>query len=62
MGVLTTQVTSDAAFDARRKRMEGLAPMGRYAEPSEVAAAIVFLASPAASYITGECLNVTGGF
>ena len=47
---------------AERKRMEGLAPMGRYAEPSEVAAAIVFLASPAASYITGECLNVTGGF
>jgi NAD(P)-dependent dehydrogenase (short-subunit alcohol dehydrogenase family) len=47
---------------AERARMEGLAPMGRYAEPSEVAAAIVFLASPGASYITGECLNVTGGF
>jgi NAD(P)-dependent dehydrogenase (short-subunit alcohol dehydrogenase family) len=47
---------------AERARMESLAPMGRYAEPREVAAAIVFLASPAASYITGECLNVTGGF
>ncbi len=47
---------------AERTRMESLAPMGRYAEPREVAAAIVFLASPAASYITGECLNVTGGF
>jgi NAD(P)-dependent dehydrogenase (short-subunit alcohol dehydrogenase family) len=45
-----------------RTRMERLAPMGRYAEPREVAEAIVFLASPAASYITGECLNVTGGF
>jgi 3-oxoacyl-[acyl-carrier protein] reductase len=47
---------------AERTQMENLAPMGRYAEPSEVAAAIVFLASPAASYVTGECLNVTGGF
>jgi NAD(P)-dependent dehydrogenase (short-subunit alcohol dehydrogenase family) len=47
---------------AERTQMENLVPMGRYAEPSEVAAAIVFLASPAASYVTGECLNVTGGF
>lgn len=46
---------------AERTRMERLAPMGRYAEPREVAAAIVFLGSPAASYITGECLNITGG-
>jgi 3-oxoacyl-[acyl-carrier protein] reductase len=46
---------------AERTRMERLAPMGRYAEPGEVAAAIVFLGSEAASYITGECLNITGG-
>jgi NAD(P)-dependent dehydrogenase (short-subunit alcohol dehydrogenase family) len=45
-----------------RTRMEGLTPMGRYAEPREVADAIVFLAGPGASYITGECLNITGGF
>jgi 3-oxoacyl-[acyl-carrier protein] reductase len=36
--------------------------MGRYAEPREVAEAIVFLAGPGASYVTGECLNITGGF
>jgi NAD(P)-dependent dehydrogenase (short-subunit alcohol dehydrogenase family) len=45
-----------------RQRMERLTPMGRYADPAEVAAAIVFLAGPGASYVTGECLNITGGF
>lgn len=36
-------------------------PMGRPAEPSEIAEAIVYLASPAASYITGIVLPVSGG-
>lgn len=35
-------------------------PMGRYAEASEIASAILFLCSPAASYITGETLCVDG--
>lgn len=37
-------------------------PMRRIGEPEEVAAAIVFLCLPAASYITGECIAVDGGF
>jgi NAD(P)-dependent dehydrogenase (short-subunit alcohol dehydrogenase family) len=37
-------------------------PMGRPAEPGEIAAAILFLASPAASFITGHLLAVDGGF
>jgi len=36
-------------------------PAGRFASADEVAAAIEFLASPAASYITGSCLDVNGG-
>jgi 3-oxoacyl-[acyl-carrier protein] reductase len=36
-------------------------PLGRVATPEEVAAAIVFLASDEASYITGETLRVNGG-
>ncbi len=36
--------------------------LGRYGKPEEVAAAVAFLASPAAAYITGTSLNVDGGF
>lgn len=36
-------------------------PMGRYGTPEDIAAAVVFMASPAASWITGQCLYVTGG-
>ena len=36
-------------------------PLGRWGAPEEVAAAAVFLLSPSAAYITGECLTVDGG-
>jgi 3-oxoacyl-[acyl-carrier protein] reductase len=35
--------------------------LGRYGKPEEVAAAVAFLASPNAGYITGATLNVDGG-
>jgi Tropinone reductase 1 len=42
--------------------IEARTPLGRVAEPREVATAVAFLALPAASYITGQCLAVDGGF
>jgi NAD(P)-dependent dehydrogenase (short-subunit alcohol dehydrogenase family) len=36
-------------------------PLGRYGEPDEIAAAILFLASDAASFITGTAIPIDGG-
>jgi 3-oxoacyl-[acyl-carrier protein] reductase len=44
-----------------RKRKAGELPLGRFGQPDEVAAAITFLASDDASYVTGQALGVSGG-
>lgn len=45
----------------QREALERQAPLGRFARPEEIASVIVFLATDQSSYITGECVNVTGG-
>jgi len=37
-------------------------PLGRWCRPEDVAAAVAYVVSPAASFVTGELINVTGGF
>src|ERR1700730_1425836 len=39
-----------------------MTPMGRLGEPSEIAAAVVYLASAASTYITGAILSIDGGY
>jgi tropinone reductase I len=48
--------------DAYRAAVLERTPLGRIGEPEEVASAVAFLCMPAASYITGQCLAVDGGF
>lgn len=47
--------------DDRRERLMGGIPMGRAGTPAEVAAAVSFLVSEGASYVTGAILDVNGG-
>jgi 7-alpha-hydroxysteroid dehydrogenase len=47
--------------DGLRRQMEQATPLRRIGDPQEVAAAVVFLASPASGYITGKIIEVDGG-
>ncbi len=59
-GFIETDMTG-ALAEAQRAALLGQIPAGRFGSPADVAAAVLFLASPEASYITGETLHVNGG-
>jgi 3-oxoacyl-[acyl-carrier protein] reductase len=59
-GFITTGMT-DALPVEQRARLAGTIPAGRFGNPDDVAAAVVYLASSEAAYVTGHTLHVNGG-
>jgi len=54
-------IRTDMTQDLNEQDLKKLVPMQRFGEPDEVADVIAFLASPKASYMTGEVLSINGG-
>lgn len=59
-GFIATPMT-DALTDAQKEAVFGKIPAGRMGTPAEIAAAVVYLASEEAAYVTGETLQINGG-
>jgi 3-oxoacyl-[acyl-carrier protein] reductase len=59
-GFIDTDMTRGLA-EAQRAQLNTQIPLGRLGQPADIAAAVAFLCSPGAAYITGETLNVNGG-
>jgi 3-oxoacyl-[acyl-carrier protein] reductase len=60
-GPTDTPLLGYAAMTPEQKALEDNNPMGRIGRPEEVAAAVVFLAGPTATFFTGQCLGANGG-
>ena len=59
-GFIQTEMTDELPEDLKKRYLDQI-PMKRFATPEEIANAVAFLASPAASYITGIKIPVDGG-
>jgi len=60
-GPINTGMTAPIPDDAKQKFASRRVPLRRYGEPEEVAQMVLFLASPAASYVNGAIIPVDGG-
>ena len=62
-GWIPTEATeAGIAKSANKSRMEAFTPMKRLGLPEEIRGAVIFLASPASSYVTGSVISVDGGY
>ena len=59
-GFIDTDMTKEIS-EEHSQLLLGKIPLGRYGQPEEIAAAVAFLASDGAAYITGETLHINGG-
>lgn len=59
-GFIDTDMTR-ALNDSQKEALTGQIPLARLGTPEDIAAAVLFLASPSASYVTGQTLHVNGG-
>jgi len=59
-GFIETDMTRELSDEQAEALLQQI-PSGRLGTPNDVAAAVVFLASEAAAYVTGETLNINGG-
>jgi len=61
-GAITTPGASSATNEETIKQTVAMIPLARMGQPEDIAGAVVFLASPQASYITGQTIVVDGGW
>jgi 3-oxoacyl-[acyl-carrier protein] reductase len=62
LGFVETAHTDAAWLEANREKITRMYPLRRLGRPSDVAPAVAFLASDAASWITGQVLSISGGY
>lgn len=60
-GPTDTPLLAFESMTEEQKRLETAHPLGRIGRPEEVAAAVLFLAGPGATFFTGQCLGANGG-
>jgi len=61
-GIIETAMTAGVAARYAARIADGLVPAARWGQPGDIVGAVLFLASPAAGFITGTCLPVDGGY